>query len=60
MNTMRIKAEQFEVADPDATMARFESLLSKLVKIPKTPRERIQAERKRAKVGSKPKRKGLL
>ena len=44
----RIKAEDYKVSDPDATMARFKTLLSKLVKVPK---EEIR---------DKPKRKAAL
>lgn len=32
---MRIKAEQFEVEDPRKAMVNFQSLLSRLVKVPK-------------------------
>ena len=31
----RIKAEDYKVSDPDATMARFKTLLRKLVQVPK-------------------------
>ena len=54
---MRIKAEQFEVADPDATMARFEALLGKLVKVPKVVRVRTPSALKRTKSRPKAKRK---
>ncbi len=42
----RIKAEDFEVSDPRAAMARFKAGLSKLVRVPK---DEIKAKRKRAK-----------
>ena len=42
----RIKAEQFEVDDPEAAMARFKSGLAKLVRVPKSE---IKAKRKRVK-----------
>ena len=47
----RIKAEEYEVGDPDAAMAKFKSVLSKLVRVPKTE---IKDNRK----GKRPKRKG--
>jgi hypothetical protein len=31
----RIKAEEFEVADADAAMSRFKSVLGKLMQVPK-------------------------
>lgn len=31
----RIKAEDYKAGDPDATMARFKTLLRKLVQVPK-------------------------
>jgi hypothetical protein len=34
--TKRIKAEDFKVDDPAETMRRFESLLGKLVQVPKS------------------------
>jgi hypothetical protein len=46
----RIKAEDYKVSDPDATMARFHDLLSKLVKVPKSEIEekpKRKAARKR-------------
>jgi len=39
----RIKAEEYEVSDPDAAMAKFKSVLGKLVRVPKTE---IKASRK--------------
>lgn len=42
----RIKAEEFEVSDPRAAMARFKVGLSKLVRVPK---DEIKAKRKRVK-----------
>ena len=44
----RIKAEDYKVSDPDATMTRFKTLLGKLVRVPKNE------------VISKPKRKAAL
>lgn len=51
----RIKAEDYKVSDPDATMARFQSLLKKLVMVPKSE---ISSESKprRAAPKRKPKR----
>jgi hypothetical protein len=46
-----VKADTFEVSDPAKAMERFESLLGKLVKVPKGE---LKAKRKRA---AKPKRK---
>ena len=46
----RIKAEDYKVSDPDATMARFKTLLGKLVQVPK---HEIKAKRKRAKSARK-------
>jgi hypothetical protein len=45
----RIKAKDFEVSDPDAAMARFKSVLGKLVRVPKTEikPKRTKAARKR-------------
>ena len=40
----RIKAKDYKVSDPDATMARFKSLLRKLVQVPK---EEIKGKPKR-------------
>ena len=40
----RIKAKDFEVADPQAAMANFKAGLSALVKVPKSA---IKAKRKR-------------
>jgi hypothetical protein len=40
----RIKAEDYKVSDPDATMARFKTLLGKLVQVPK---DEIKAKLKR-------------
>jgi hypothetical protein len=31
----RVKAEEFEVADADAAMSRFKSVLGKLMQVPK-------------------------
>jgi hypothetical protein len=42
----RIKAEQFEVDDAEAAMARFKVGLAKLVRVPKSE---IKAKRKRTK-----------
>ena len=42
---MRVKAETFEVVEPDKAMQRFESVLGKLVKVPK---REVKAKRKRA------------
>jgi len=39
-----MKAETFEVGEPDKAMGRFESLLGKLVKVPKSE---IKAEAER-------------
>ena len=47
----RIKAEDYKVSDPDATMTRFKTLLGKLVRVPKSE---IKANPKRKAV---PKRK---
>jgi len=52
---VRMKAETFEVGEPDKAMGRFESLLGKLVKVPKSE---IKAKRKHVKPTPKPKRKG--
>ena len=53
---MRMKADTFEVSDPDQAMGRFQSLLGNLVKVPKSE---IKAKRKRAKAAApKRKRKG--
>jgi hypothetical protein len=47
---VRVKADTFEVADPVKAMGRFESLLGKLVKVPKgelnAKRKRVKARRK--------------
>jgi hypothetical protein len=43
----RIKAEDYKVSDPDATMARFKTLLGKLVRVPKSE------------IKTKPKRKAV-
>ena len=51
---MREKADTFEVADPAKAMTRFESLLGKLVKVPKGD---IKAKRKRVKARQKAKAK---
>jgi len=48
---VRVKADEFEVADPARAMERFESLLGKLVKLPK---RNPKAKPKRA----KPRQKG--
>jgi len=48
---VRVKADTFEVADPANAMRRFESLLGKLVKVPK---RELKAKRKWA----KPRQKG--
>ncbi len=52
---MRIKAEQFKVDDPAETMARFQSLLGKLVKVPKSevdtkrkPRQKVARKKRKA------------
>ena len=42
----KIKAKDFEVSDANAAMARFRSVLDKLVRAPK---DEIKAKRKRAK-----------
>jgi len=42
--TKRIKAEDYKVSAPDATMARFKTLLRKLVQVPK---EEIEDKPKR-------------
>jgi hypothetical protein len=42
----RIKAEDYKVSDPDATMARFKALLGKLVKVPKSEIARENRARK--------------
>jgi len=41
---VRVKADTFEVSDPKKAMERFESLLAKLVKVPKG---KLKAKRKR-------------
>ena len=51
---MRVKADTFEVADPMKAMERFESLLGKLVKVPKGE---LKAKRKRATARQKAKAK---
>lgn len=51
---MRVKADTFEVADPVKAMGRFESLLGKLVKIPKG---KLKAKRKRVAARQKGKAK---
>jgi hypothetical protein len=51
---VRVKAETFEVGEPDKAMRRFESLLGKLVKVPKSE---IKAKRKRASPDPKRKQK---
>ena len=51
---MREKADTFEVADPAKAMGRFESLLGKLVKVPKGE---LKPKRKRAKARQKAKAK---
>lgn len=51
---MRVKADEFEVADPAKAMERFESLLGKLVKVPKGE---LKAKRKRVKARQKAKTK---
>lgn len=48
----RIKAEDYKVSDPDATMARFKTLLGKLVRVPKNEVIKAKPRRKAA-----PKRK---
>jgi len=48
---VREKADTFEVADPQKAMQKFESLLGKLVKVPKSE---LKAKRKRA---AKPRKK---
>jgi len=52
---VREKADTFDVAEPVKAMGRFESLLGKLVKIPKAE---IKTKRKRIRLTPKPKRKG--
>jgi hypothetical protein len=47
---VRVKAHEFEVADPAKAMGRFESLLGKLVKVPKGE---LKAKRKRVKARQK-------
>ncbi len=44
---MRMKAETFEVADPNKAMGRFQSLLGKLVKVPKSKHSKARPKRKR-------------
>jgi len=51
---MRLKADKFEVENPKEAMGKFESLLSKLVLIPKSEVER---KRNRMKAGRKRKPK---
>jgi len=51
---VRVKADTFEVADPAKAMRRFESLLGKLVKVPKGE---LKAKRKRATARQKGKAK---
>ena len=51
---MREKADTFEVADPAKAMRNFESLLGKLVKVPKSE---LKAKRKRVKARQKGKAK---
>lgn len=50
---VRMKAEQFEVHDPDKAMTRFQSLLGKLTRVTK---HEVKAESKRRKVKRKRKR----
>jgi len=49
----RIKAEQFEVEDPEAAMARFKAGLVKIVQVPKSE---VMAHRRKRRKAS-PKRK---
>ena len=44
---MRLKAETFEVENPGEAMTKFESLLGKLVKVPKAEVEEKRAVAKR-------------
>jgi hypothetical protein len=44
----RIKAEDYKVSDPDATMARFKTLLGKLVRVPKNEVIKVKPKRKAA------------
>jgi hypothetical protein len=52
---VRVKAETFEVGEPGKAMRRFESLLGKLVKVPKGE---IKAKRKQVRPTPKRKPKG--
>ena len=52
---MRVKAETFRVGEPGKAMGRFESLLGKLVKVPKGE---IKAKHKHIKPAPKRKPKG--
>ncbi|MGA9059429.1 MAG: hypothetical protein WB763_23300 [Terriglobia bacterium] len=52
---MRVKADTFKVEKPDKAMGRFESLLGKLVKVPKGE---IKAKHKHVKPDPKRTRKG--
>lgn len=51
---MREKADTFQVENPDKAMHNFESLLGKLLKVPKSE---VGARKGKAKKTSKPKRK---
>jgi hypothetical protein len=44
----RIKAEQYEVDDPSETMRRFESLLGKLVQVPKSEIESPKSSKRKS------------
>jgi hypothetical protein len=52
---VRVKADTFEVDRPDKAMGRFESLLGKLVKVPKGE---IKAKHKHLKPAPKRRPKG--
>jgi len=51
---MRVKAEQFEVENPKEAMGKFESLLGKLLRVPKSE---VQKKRNRMRAGRKKKPK---
>jgi hypothetical protein len=51
---VRKKADTFQVENPDKAMQNFESLLGKLLKVPKSE---VGTRKRKAKRGIKPKRK---
>jgi hypothetical protein len=54
---VKVKAETFEAGEPGKAMGRFESLLGKLVNVPKSE---IKAKRKQVTPHSKRERKAQL